>query len=104
MGSDARSVVRIALIGNLDEARAGDARDIIIKMISTSTPARIDLDLSGIDSIDSSALRSLVACHQLANIAGIRVTIVDASPAVRKSIWACGLSGLLLGERLKGML
>ncbi|MEV6596573.1 STAS domain-containing protein [Actinoplanes sp. NPDC051346] len=93
-GSGARSVVRIALTGDLDEVRAGGARDIIIGKIFNPTPRRIELDLSEVASIDSSALRALVACHQLANIAGSRLVIVDASPAVRKSMWGCGLSGL----------
>ncbi|GGQ85612.1 STAS domain-containing protein [Couchioplanes azureus] len=98
MGSGARSVVRIVFTGDLDEARAGEVRDVIVEKMFISAPARIELDLGQVGTVASSAFGPLVACHQLATIAGSRLMIVGASPAVRRFIWACGLSGLFSPE------
>ena len=44
----------------------------------------VDLDLAGVDFVDSSGLRVLIESHQLLEERGDRLTILDPSPAVQR--------------------
>jgi anti-sigma B factor antagonist len=44
----------------------------------------LDLDLAGVEFVDSSGLRILIESHQLLEARGDRLTIVDPSPAVQR--------------------
>ena len=44
----------------------------------------LDLDLAGVEFVDSSGLRVLIESHQLLEARGDRLTIVDPSPPVQR--------------------
>jgi anti-sigma B factor antagonist len=47
-------------------------------------PGSVDLDLAGVEFVDSSGLRVLIESHQLLDERGDRLTIVDPSPSVQR--------------------
>lgn len=44
----------------------------------------IDLEMAGVDFVDSSGLRVLIESHQLLEARGDSLTIIDPSPAVQR--------------------
>ena len=58
----------------------------VLKMVIDAGATGVELDLSGVTFLDSSALNALVVGRRMAVDAGVPVTIVAASQVVRRML------------------
>lgn len=59
------------------------------------TGERVEIDLAGVDFIDSSGLRILIDAHQRAERAGRRLVIVEPSAVARRLFEIAGVAAFL---------
>jgi anti-anti-sigma factor len=87
--------VLVTLTGELDLATAPAVEDAVIGPVRDG--AHVVLDLRGLDFMDSSGVRVIVAAHGAAEQSGGRLTIVRAAPggAVQRVLEISGLEGVL---------
>ena len=79
----------LSLSGELDMA---SEPDLLLRITALAEPGTtVELDLSGVTFMDSSALRGLVNAQWDAQAAGGDVTISAASPLVRRLLDITGL-------------
>jgi anti-sigma B factor antagonist len=81
----------ISLSGEIDAHTAPRVAEAIAA-VGAST---IDVDMSGVEFVDSSGLRVLVDAHQRLEANGGGLRLVDASPAVRRLLEISGVDGYL---------
>lgn len=73
----------VCLYGELDMSTA-DVLDRELARVAEAEPERIVLDLSGLDFLDSSGLRSLLRAHTRAREDGGRLTLLRGRPEVQR--------------------
>lgn len=87
--------VEITPSGEIDLDNAHVLRDAVNGVLTTSTPARICLDLRRVTLIDSIGIGILVACFHAAAASGVKLVVSQPSPTVYRQLWISGLVGLL---------
>ena len=81
---------RCSIRGEIDMATAPTVGKALASFIEIGETA-IDLDLSEVDFLDSRGITELVIAHRH----GLRISIVAASPAVKRTLDIAGIDGLL---------
>ena len=79
-----------AVRGDIDLVTAPIVGQALASLIEVGETA-IDLDLSEVEFIDSRGIRELIVARR----AGLRITITNASPAVRRTLDVAGVNGYL---------
>lgn len=87
--------VVVTLRGELDLATAPEVEDAVLEPVRAG--GHVVLDLRGLDFMDSSGVRVLVAAHSAAQDGGGRLTIVRAAPGgpVQRVLEISGLEEVL---------
>lgn len=85
------SAWRVEVTGDVDLATAGRLADDL-RPLAEHDAAELRLDLSGVEFIDSSGLRALVAAANTATEHGGSLALIGASSAVVRLIEIAGLS------------
>jgi anti-anti-sigma factor len=96
MVTEARDgAVVVVLHGELDLATAPEVEDAVVGRVRDG--GWVVLDLRGLEFMDSSGVRVIVAAHGLAQESGGRLTIVRAVPdgPVQRVLEISGLEGVL---------
>src|SRR5688572_8131981 len=84
------NVMRIVPIGEIDMASA-NTFETVAEQVLLSQPERIELDLAGVEFIDSSGLRSIVLLRNRARLEGIDLCAIGLSPAAERILELTGL-------------
>ena len=79
--------------GELDISTSGRLQQELNDLIDTGT-AQVEVDLSGVVFMDSSALSALVAAHERAARQSQRLTLASPSPVCTKVLGITGLDRL----------
>ncbi|MEY2461103.1 MAG: hypothetical protein QOG30_2933 [Acidimicrobiaceae bacterium] len=79
-----------AVRGEIDIVTAPTVGQALTSFIDIGETA-IDLDLSQVEFIDSRGIHELIVARR----AGLRITITDASSAVRRALDVAGINGYL---------
>ena len=82
--------VRCAVCGDVDLTTAPTLGKALTSFIDVGE-TEVDLDLSQVEFMDSQGIRELVAARR----AGLRMTITNASRAVRRTLEVAGLDSYL---------
>lgn len=83
-------VIRIVPIGEIDMASA-NTFETVAEQVVLSSPDRIELDLGGVEFIDSSGLRSIVVLRNRARLENIDLVATGLSPAAQRILELTGL-------------
>ena len=76
--------LRVLVDGELDLYREADLRSSVDAVLADQTPERLVLDVCGLQFLDSSGLRALLACRDRARSAGVPLTLaVTPGPVTR---------------------
>lgn len=76
--------------GEIDSHNAGHFRTKMVSLLSESTSAMV-IDLSGVQTLDSSGLGALLDARSRADEVGARITLVYDDPIVGRAIEIAGL-------------
>jgi anti-sigma B factor antagonist len=89
-----RTVVRVAPEGELDVASRAvlDAR---LQELWEAGWSNVVVDLRGLTFMDSSGVHLLVDHHGRASAAGARLSFIDGTPTVARTLRLCGVDELL---------
>lgn len=79
---------QLTVVGVIDSHTADDL-DGALRTVGTD--ADVELDLSGIEFVDSSGIRVIVRAHQDLHEAGHRLLLSNISPSVRRLLEITGL-------------
>lgn len=82
----------IVVVGDLDAASSA-ALDHAFEQVERDAPASIVLDLGGVEFMDSSGLRSIVAASLRARRRDQRVTLRNVGPELTRLLEITGLHG-----------
>jgi anti-anti-sigma factor len=74
---------RVVLVGELDIANA-PLLESELERVEADSPGTVVLDLRGVEFIDSTGLRSVIAANERAQAAGGRLVVVRGSTAVER--------------------
>ncbi|MFY1632021.1 SigB/SigF/SigG family RNA polymerase sigma factor [Solwaraspora sp. WMMB335] len=85
---------RVGLRGELDRDAADGVRGAVADAVRTGGAVEIVMDLDGVGFIDASGVAALLACHETARGAGIRLRFARLQPYVRRSLTVAGLEPL----------
>jgi anti-anti-sigma factor len=80
----------LTVSGELDISTAGALQHALQELLDAETE-RVEVDLSGVVFMDSSALSALVAAHERATKHNQRLALVRPSPACAKVLGITGL-------------
>jgi anti-sigma B factor antagonist len=80
----------LAITGELDISTSARLHQELNQLLDVGT-RRVDVDLSGVDFMDSSALSALVAAHDRASRRNQQLRLVSPSPACTKVLGITGL-------------
>ena len=84
------AVTRIIPVGEIDMSSA-NTFETIAEQALLAHPERIELDLAGVEFIDSSGLRSIVQLRTRAQLDGIELCVTGLSPAAQRILELTGL-------------
>jgi anti-sigma B factor antagonist len=92
-------VVEISPSGEIDLENANLLREAIGACLVDARPKLIRVDFRQVLFIDSVAVGALVAGHQTAAVSGARLVVTNPSEFVYRTLYMCGLIGLLGAPR-----
>lgn len=76
--------LRLLVSGELDLYREAELRSTVDTVLADQAPDRLVLDVCGLQFLDSSGLRALLACRDRARSAGVPLTLaVTTGPVTR---------------------
>ena len=81
----------LAIVGEIDAHTAPE----ITAVVSRSEADSLEIDLSGVEFVDSSGLRALIEVHQLFESSGRSLTLVRPSPIVARLFDISGVDDYL---------
>jgi anti-anti-sigma factor len=87
-------VIEIAPRGEVDVDTAHEVREAIANALTTSRPARIQLNMRLVSFIDSVGISAMVAGFQTAEVSGVKLVVTEPSRFVHRQLWVTGLLGL----------
>jgi anti-anti-sigma factor len=88
--------VVISLRGTVDYTTAPMVREAISAAVtSTPQPTEIVLDMSDVTGLDSTGLGNIVVGYRICRHVGVKLTVRDPSPLVRKLFDAAGVGRTL---------
>ncbi len=82
---------RVELVGSMDIYAAGELHQRLLELLRTRQ--RLELDLSGVDEIDTSGVQLLMSTKRAAAAQGRALSLVAHSPAVLETLELCQLLG-----------
>jgi anti-sigma B factor antagonist len=85
---------RIKVRGEIDLASSRDLRRCLEAELAGPSGG-VEVDLSGVDFIDSNGLHTLIRAHQYASARGSRLVVVAPSAAVRRVLELTGCHNIL---------
>lgn len=85
----------LVLHGALDVRCTADLRERLYALIATQAEGDVVVDLSAVESIDTTTLKLLAVAHRRAESAGGRVVLRRPGPAVRRLLHLTHLRSLL---------
>lgn len=88
---------RLTLAGDLDVGSVPRLRAALQEAVDDG-PEVIELDLGGVDFVDSTGLGVLIGAHRRAGETGGRLVAVAVSPALQRVLELTGVSDLLTGS------
>lgn len=87
-----RGTVRVAVTGDLTaDARRPLIRTITDLLLGEDPPARLELDLHGVDFLNSAGLSTVVQVHRMLEGRGAEFALVVGSTAVARPLQLSGL-------------
>jgi anti-anti-sigma factor len=87
--ADASGVV-VALFGEMDFSVSGPFEDTVQRLIAERRPGRLQVDLSGVDFLDSTAVSVIVRLWRLARREQCSLRIVNPTGVVRQVLDVTG--------------
>jgi anti-sigma B factor antagonist len=84
------TTTRIVPMGELDMASA-NTFETVAEQVVLSQPERIELDLAGVQFIDSTGLRSIIMLRNRARLDAIELRVTGLSPAAERILELTGL-------------
>lgn len=94
MTEDVGGVVVARLQGSLDLAAISDL-ERLVNRLSAQRPARLVLDLQGVDFLASLGVGQLVTLHHAVKAASGRMTLAGAGPDVGRVLQRCRVDTLI---------
>ncbi len=88
-------LLRVALTGELGHHEAIDLMARISALIEDHLPARLELDLSGLDFMDSSGIAVVVQTHRKCLAHGGHLTVTGVPRQANKVLLAAGIHRLV---------
>ncbi len=92
---------RVVLSGELDLATAGQVEEELEEVLERS-PARLVIDLSGLEFMDAAGLRALLGVERRAAEAGRRIEVIAGEGEPRRLLELCGVFGRLVTSAGRG--
>ncbi|MEO5722833.1 MAG: STAS domain-containing protein [Ilumatobacteraceae bacterium] len=89
-----KDVARLVALGEID-ASSTHTFDAVAHQALTELPTTIEIDLTGVEFIDSSGLRSIVSLVRRAGVRKIEVNVTGVSAAARRVLEITGLIAML---------
>jgi anti-anti-sigma factor len=83
--------VRIVVSGELDLHQEATLRGYLDGVLAGDAPARLVLDVSGLQFLDSSGLRALLTCRDRARAVGVPLTLAVATGPVTRLLDLAGV-------------
>ncbi|MFC7530050.1 STAS domain-containing protein [Actinoplanes sp. GCM10030250] len=71
------AMVRLCLAGELDRMTAEQLQQLVIQVLDGEAPATLELDAADLSFLDSSGIRSLLACRRSAEASGSRLVVTN---------------------------
>jgi anti-anti-sigma factor len=90
MLDDDTAVALVALSGEYDISRTAELRDSIL--MKHSDEPMVEVDMSEVSFLDSSALRAMLEVHGVLAQQGVSMTLSNASLPVRRLLAVVGMS------------
>ena len=87
-------VVEISPAGEIDVENAYEIKEAVAAQLAAGRPERIELDMHGVNFIDSVGISALVSAFQLAGISGVKLVVTRPSRFAHRQLWVTGLLGL----------
>jgi anti-anti-sigma factor len=87
-------VVEISPAGEIDVENAYEIKEAVAAQLAAGRPERIELDMHGVNFIDSVGISALVAAFQLASVSGVKLVVTRPSRFAHRQLWVTGLLGL----------
>ena len=91
-------VVTVGVAGDIDLATRDELNSALVAATETDGVEAVEVDLSGVQFIDSSGIAVLLRCRRLAEAAGVAYRIVAASDLTQRILSVGGVWQLLTGE------
>jgi anti-anti-sigma factor len=86
-------VHRIALFGDVDIARRAELRQLVSGYRRSAAP-QVEVDLAGVEFLDSTGLAAIFALQRLASTRGGRVRLIAPVRAVRRILDVSGAAAV----------
>jgi anti-sigma B factor antagonist len=85
--------LRVLISGELDLYREAELRSFLDALLADRMPQRLVLDLCGLQFLDSSGLRALLACRDRARSAGVPLRLAVTPGPVTRLLDVAGVRG-----------
>ena len=90
--------VVIELRGELDLAVNDALTDVLVDVITTRRPPRLEVSMRHVTFADSTGMGALLAGYNAAQAAGVEYVVRDAAPFVERQLRATGTYELLVAH------
>ena len=87
-------LVRLNVAGELDGSTADQLLGAVAHLLSGPTPGLVELNLAGLDFVDSAGIRCLLNCRTAVETAGSRLVLVEPSAQIVRVLDITGLLDL----------
>jgi anti-anti-sigma factor len=91
--------VTVVVRGELDLRHAPDLRAAITALLNRGDVTDIDLDISGVTSVDASGLGTVIVAHRVAAGVGVDLRITAVSPLTGRLLHLLGADHLVPAPR-----
>ncbi len=99
MDVDTMETTAVRLAGHLDGRCSAEVREVLYAHVARHPDQDLVVDMSGVESIDATALKVLAACALRVERAGRRVILRGGSASLRRLFAFTGLRRLFVWER-----
>ena len=88
-------IMTAKLLGDMDHHGVSEVRELIDESMYRSMPAVLNIDLAGVEFIDSSGLGLILGRYEKARDIGTQVVISNPSKRTRKLIMMTGIDKMM---------